>query len=194
MLDKQIQTKGIEKIVDLAVKVTRKLNLTPKEAKVVQYVASVHDIGMTQVSDGILNKTFNLTTEELAQIRSHPKVGAELIRPLEFVELVSNIILHHHERVDGLGYPMGLVGDEIPIGSRILAVIDAYQSMIDERPYRERLTPMSAAQELVDCTGKQFDAEVVGCFIEVLKDEGKLSDEQANNFKSAVKETAPSGY
>ncbi|MFQ5511515.1 MAG: HD domain-containing phosphohydrolase [Candidatus Krumholzibacteriia bacterium] len=194
MLDKQIRTKGIGKIVDLAVKVTRKLKLGVKEAKVVQYVASVHDIGMTQISDEILNKTFNLTTEELAQIRSHPQAGTELIRPLEFVELVSNIILHHHERVDGLGYPMGLKGDEIPFGSRILAVIDTYQSMTGERPYREQQTPVDAAGELVECAGKQFDTEVVACFIDVLRDERKLSDEQAKGFHKALEETASSTY
>ncbi len=194
MLAKQIQTRGIEKIVGMAVKVSRKLNLSAKDTKVIQYVASVHDIGMTRISDEILNKTFDLAPEELEQIRSHPQAGTELMRPLEFVELVSNIILYHHERVDGLGYPIGLKGEEIPIGSRILAVIDAYQSMTDDRPYREKQKPTVATQELVDCAGKQFDIEVVRCFIEVLKDEGTLSEEKAKDFKKALREAVPSTY
>jgi K+-sensing histidine kinase KdpD len=187
MLDKQIQTKSIEQLVNLAVKLSRRLGLSEKEVKVIQYVASVHDIGMTKVSDDILNKTFNLTPEEVKQIETHPHVGTELIRPLEFVELVSNIILHHHERVDGLGYPMGLKTARIPMGSRILAVIDAYQSMTSERPYRERMSAFSAVTELAECAGKQFDAEVVEAFVDVLEETGKLYSGQAKNFRKRLK-------
>jgi len=188
LLDRQIQTGAIEKIVELAVKVARKLRLREKEIKVIQYVASVHDIGMTRISDDILNKTFQLTSEELGKIRQHPKMGTELIRPLEFVELVSNIILHHHERVDGLGYPMGLKGDDIPMGSRILAIIDAYQSMTSERPYREKLTPQEAAQEIVSCAGKHFDIEVVDRFVDVLADDGRITGAQRKEFRKMLKE------
>ena len=188
LLDRQIQTGAIEKIVDLAVKMGRKLRLREKEIKVLQYVASVHDIGMTRISDEILNKTFQLTPEEVGRIREHPKMGTELIRPLEFVEAVSNIILHHHERVDGLGYPMGLKGDEIPIGSRVLAIIDAYQSMTSDRPYRDRLTPEEAARELVECSGKHFDVEVVDKFVDVLADDGRITNELRKEFRRMLKE------
>jgi K+-sensing histidine kinase KdpD len=191
LLDRQIQTGAIEKIVDLAVKVARKLRLKEKEVKVIQYVASVHDIGMTTISDEILNKTFHLTSEEINKIRLHPKMGTELIRPLEFVELVSNIILHHHERVDGLGYPMGLKGDQIPVGSRILAVIDAYQSMTSERPYRDTMSPEDAVRELVGCSGRHFDVEVVDCFVDVLADDGRLSSAQKKDFKKSLREGVP---
>ncbi|UCG51090.1 MAG: GAF domain-containing protein [Candidatus Latescibacterota bacterium] len=188
MVEQQIETKSIERIVDLAVKTSRKLGLSEKEVKVIQYVASVHDIGMTKVSDEILNKTFHLSREEIKEIQTHPEKGAELIRPLEFVELVSHIILYHHERVDGMGYPMGLKGDHIPLGSRILAVIDAYQSMTTERPYREPSTETDALRELVECAGRQFDAEVVDRFIDVLADEGSISPEQAAGFKGMLSE------
>jgi signal transduction histidine kinase len=191
LLDRQIQTGNIEQAVDLAVKVARKLNLKEKDVKVIQYVASVHDIGMTAVSDEILNKTFNLTNEEFDEIKRHPVIGAELIRPLEFVELVSNIILHHHERVDGLGYPMGLKQHQIPIGSRILAVVDAYQSMTGERPYREALAVEQAVQELTDCAGRHFDVEIVDCFIGVLADEGKLVGDRAKRFRRSLKQSVP---
>ncbi|MDH3215210.1 MAG: GAF domain-containing protein [Candidatus Krumholzibacteria bacterium] len=191
LLERQIQTGAIEQIVDLAVKVAKKLNLSQKEIRVIQYVASVHDIGMTKVSDEILNKTFHLNSDEINEIRRHPQRGAELIRPLEFVELVSNIILHHHERVDGLGYPMGLKGDEIPIGARILAIIDAYQSMTSERPYRDKMSCEHAVKELVDCAGKDFDADVVNCFVEVLADEGTVSIGQKKKFMKMLREVVP---
>jgi HD-GYP domain-containing protein (c-di-GMP phosphodiesterase class II) len=188
LLERQIRTGTIEETVDLAVKVARKLKLKEKDVKVIQYVASVHDIGMTAISDDILNKTFHLSSEEVDVIRKHPEIGAELIRPLEFVELVSNIILHHHERVDGLGYPMGLKHEQIPIGSRILAVVDAYQSMTGERPYRETLATDQAVQELTDCAGRHFDAEVVDCFIDVLADDGRITVDQKKRFKKTLKE------
>jgi HD-GYP domain-containing protein (c-di-GMP phosphodiesterase class II) len=183
MLDKQSKTRIIEAAISLAVKTARRLNLSEKEISVIQYVASVHDIGMTEISDEILNKALNLTSEEMQQIREHPQRGAELIRPLEFVESVSNIILYHHERVDGRGYPMGLKGDEIPIGARVLAVIDAYQSMTSGRPYKNSVTPDAAARELVECADHQFDPEVVQAFLDVLREDGRLSAEREREFK-----------
>jgi hypothetical protein len=183
MLDKQSKTRIIEAAISLAVKTARRLNLSEKEISVIQYVASVHDIGMTEISDEILNKALNLTSEEMQQIREHPQRGAELIRPLEFVESVSNIILYHHERVDGRGYPMGLKGDEIPIGARVLAVVDAYQSMTSGRPYKNSVTPDAAARELVECADHQFDPEVVQAFLDVLREDGRLSAEREREFK-----------
>ncbi|NIO27907.1 MAG: GAF domain-containing protein [Candidatus Latescibacteria bacterium] len=189
MLNAQMKTGVIETIVDLAVRVSRKLGLSDKEVRVIQYVASVHDIGMTKVSDEILNKTLNLTNDEIEQIQRHPSTGKELIKPLEFVELVSNIILYHHERMDGLGYPMGLKGDEIPTGARILAVIDAYQSMTVDRVYRKRMPMGAALKELVDNANKQFDPEVVDAFLQVLREEGKLTAHQAQEFREMLRES-----
>ena len=164
----------------------RRLGLSEKEVSVIQYVTSVHDIGMTEISDEILDKALNLTSEELQQIREHPQRGAELIRPLEFVESVSNIILYHHERVDGGGYPMGLRGDQIPMGARIISVIDAYQSMTAERPYRERKQTEDAVAELVDCAGKQFDTDVVDAFVRVLKEDGRLTSAQERELRGRL--------
>jgi signal transduction histidine kinase len=193
MLETQTKTKMIEIVVARAVKVSRKLGLSEKDVSVVQYVASVHDIGMTEISDEILNKALHLTDEERKSIRRHPQRGAELIRPLEFVELVSNIILYHHERIDGGGYPMGLKGEDIPIGARVLAVIDAFQSMTTGRPYKERLTAEQALSELVDCSGRQFDPEVVDAFLCVLKEEGKITAQQAMDFGRRLGDIVPSG-
>jgi hypothetical protein len=183
ILDNQTKTKVIEQAVDHAVKVARKLGLPEKDVSVVQYVASVHDIGMTEISDEILNKALNLTNEEMRAIQRHPERGAELIRPLEFVEQVSNIILYHHERWDGRGYPMGLKGEEIPIGGRILAVIDAFQSMTIGRPYKQRMSVEHAVQELFDCAGTQFDRAVVDAFASVLVEDGQLAGRDKNRYR-----------
>jgi len=183
MLETQSKTKVIEQAVDHAVKISRKLGLPDKDVSVVQYVASVHDIGMTEISDEILDKALNLTNEELRVIQRHPERGAELIRPLEFVEAVSNIILYHHERWDGKGYPMGLRGEEIPMGARILAVIDAFQSMTVGRPYKHRMAVEKAVQELVDCAGTQFDRDVVEAFAIVLREDGKLSTREEGDYR-----------
>ncbi|HEX6790040.1 MAG TPA: HD domain-containing phosphohydrolase, partial [Candidatus Krumholzibacteria bacterium] len=180
ILDNQTKTRVIEMAVNHAVKVARKLGLPEKDVSVIQYVASVHDIGMTEISDEILNKALNLTNEEMRIVQRHPERGAELIRPLEFVEQVSNIILYHHERWDGRGYPMGLKGDEIPIGGRILSVIDAYQSMTIGRPYKHRMTVERAVQELFECAGTQFDRAVVDAFASVLVEDGQLTGRDKN--------------
>jgi len=196
MLETQTKTKVIEQAVDHALKIARKMRLSEKDVSVVQYVASVHDIGMTEISDEILNKTLNLSSEEMMRIQRHPERGAELIRPLEFVEAVSNIILYHHERYDGTGYPMGLKGEEIPVGARILAVIDAFQSMTIGRPYRTRKTVEEAVQEIVKNAGSQFDREVVEAFILVLREDGKLSSREEKESKRRLGGTpvgAPKG-
>lgn len=165
------------KEVDWSVKVAKKLDLDRKERRVVQYVASVHDVGMTSVSDSILRKTLELTPEEIEEIRRHPQRGTALVRPFEFIEMVSKIILFHHENMDGSGYPMGLKGEQIPIGARILSVLDAYVAMVSDRPYRTRRTGEEAAKEIIDNAGTQFDPAVVKAFLDVLIDEGRLDIE-----------------
>lgn len=191
MLENQDKTKSIEVLIDLAVKLARCLDLSEKEVRVIQYVASVHDIGMTKISDDILNKTLDLTYDEIREIKEHPRKSTEIMRPLEFVELASSIILYHHENIDGSGYPMGLKGEEIPIGSRILAVINAYQSMRTEKPYRKEMTSMEAVQELIDYSRKQFDRRVVEAFIDVLSEDGEFSTAQAGRFKRRLAGTVP---
>ena len=177
----------VRKIVPWSVMVARKLRLSEKEVQVIQYVSSVHDVGMTRVSDAILKKTLDLTQEEMEEIKKHPQRGAAIMRPLEFVELVSQSILFHHERLDGKGYPMGLRGDQIPIGSRILAVLDAYVAMVSERPFRSRLSSAEAVDELVRYSGTQFDPRVVSAFVEVLMDESQIEVDAFTRITDALR-------
>ncbi|MBI4720972.1 MAG: GAF domain-containing protein [Chitinivibrionia bacterium] len=187
MLEHQDKTKSIETLIDLTVRLSRRLGLSEKEVQVIQYVASVHDIGMTRISDDILNKTLDLSSEDKEEIQKHPKTGTDLMRPLEFVELASNMILYHHECVDGSGYPMGLKGEEIPVGSRILAVIDAYQSMVSDKPYRKKLDVDEAVEELIDCSGTQFDRNVVEAFIDVLREDGRFAAVETKRLKKRLR-------
>ena len=175
------------RIVPWSVLVARKLRLSEKEVQVIQYVSSVHDVGMTCVSDAILKKTLDLTADEMEEIKKHPQRGAAILRPLEFVELVSQSILFHHERLDGKGYPMGLRGDQIPVGSRILAVLDAYVSMVSDRPFRAHMTSAEAVDELIRHSGTQFDPRVVSAFVEVLMDENQIEVEAFTRITEALR-------
>jgi K+-sensing histidine kinase KdpD len=175
------------KIVPWSVMVARKLRLSEKEVQVIQYVSSVHDVGMTRVSEAILKKTLDLTPDEMEEIKKHPQRGAAIMRPLEFVELVSQSILFHHERLDGKGYPMGLRGDQIPIGSRIIAVLDAYVAMVSERPFRASLSSSEAVDELVRHSGTQFDPRVVSAFVEVLMDENQIEVDAFTRITDALR-------
>jgi response regulator RpfG family c-di-GMP phosphodiesterase len=150
-------------------------DLPEKDVSVVQYVASVHDIGMTRSATKSWTRRSTSPTTRCAPSSAIPERGAELIRPLEFVEAGEQHHLYHHERWDGRGYPMGLKGDEIPIGGRILAVIDAFQSMTVGRPYKQRMSTERAVQELFDCAGTQFDRDVVEAFATVLVENGQLA-------------------
>ncbi len=175
------------RMVEWSVKVARKLGLSEKEIQSIQFVSSVHDVGMTTISNDILSKTLELTAEEVDEIHKHPQRGAAIMKPFEFVEAVSQTMLFHHERIDGTGYPMGLKGDQIPIGARIISVLDAWVSMVSEQPFRKSLALEDSIEELVDNAGKQFDREVVGAFIEVLVDEGWIDIEEYSGIRDRLR-------
>ena len=194
MLETQTKTKVIELAIDHSVKIARKLGLPEKEVSVIQYVASVHDIGMTEISDEILNKALHLSSEEMRQIQRHPERGAELIRPLEFVEAVSNIILYHHERWDGSGYPRSLRGEAIPLVGRIVAVADAFDALTSTRPYKQAWPVEEAVALLRREAGRQFDPRLVPKFIDMLPQVrdimGQYSEISGRRAMGAQKEAA----
>jgi HD-GYP domain-containing protein (c-di-GMP phosphodiesterase class II) len=126
--------------------------------------ALLHDIGKIGVLDAVLNKPGRLTDEEYDQIKQHPRLGVQILKPLvpDFLDLeVLDCVLLHHERLDGKGYPEGLSGDEIPFLPRIVSVADAFDAMTSLRPYREPVSPAEAIEELERCSGTQFDSEIV---------------------------------
>ena len=118
------------------------------------------------VPPNLLNKTGKLTHEEYEIIKRHPEIGYQIIKSAEEYANLADIILHHHERWDGKGYPDGLAGDNIPLYSRIIAVADSFEAMTAIRPYQKTKTKEEAIEELKKCSGAQFDPEIVDIFIE----------------------------
>ena len=161
-------TKRGERATRLVVELGRAMGLGEEDVRLLQYVSRIYDVGMVRVGEGILRKRGGLGAGEYECIKRHPVEGVDIVGPIEFLEQVKEIILHHHERYDGKGYPSGLSGEEIPIGARILAVVDAYESMVSERPYRRALSSEEAIEELRRCSGKQFDPVAVEKFIQIL--------------------------
>ena len=148
--------------------VAERLGLSEHDRSVVYCAALLHDIGKIGVSDGVLNKPGPLLPEERELVRSHVRVGYDLICNIPLLRTVADVILRHHEWYDGTGYPEGLKGEEIPMTSRILCATDAYGAMIDKRSYKEAYTKERARDELRRCSGTQFDPKVVEAFLAVL--------------------------
>ena len=147
--------------VRLARGVARQLGLGESDAGVVSFAASVHDVGMEQVGERVVESTGALSREDRQAIERHPEIGADVLEPLETVGVVREIVLSHHEWFDGSGYPRGLKGEEIPIGGRILAAVDAFESMTVGRPHRPAVPADEAMREIRRLAGRQFDPAVV---------------------------------
>ncbi len=153
--------------------IAKKLNLPKEMVQHVEYAALMHDIGKIGINENILKKPGKLTSEEIEIIRKHPAIGNKIISPVTFLNPVAPMILYHQEWYNGQGYPEGLKQEEIPLGARIVAVIDAYDAMCSDRPYRKALSKEYAISELKRGAGFQFDPKVVKAFIEVLEEEEK---------------------
>jgi len=134
----------------------------------IERASLLHDVGKIGVPDSILNKPGPLTAEEWQEMRKHPAIGYEMLRDVKFLSAAAEIVYSHHERYDGKGYPKGLKSDEIPLGSRIFAVADAFDAMTSDRPYRRALDWRKAREEIVNNNGVQFDPEVVEAFLKCL--------------------------
>lgn len=142
--------------------------LNESEARIVEYAGLFHDIGKVGVPDEILMKPAKLTDKEYEVMKSHPLMSVEILKPLEHVEFFAKTfpgVRHHHERFDGRGYPDGLMGEKIPLASRIILVVDTYDAMTWSRPYRKGLPSEVAYKELQEFAGRQFDPKLVEIFL-----------------------------
>ncbi|HLM82947.1 MAG TPA: HD-GYP domain-containing protein [Terriglobales bacterium] len=153
------------RLAEWAIRVARKLNVPEQHLHQVEVAALLHDIGKVGVPDAILKKQGPLTAEERALINRHPEYSWSILRLLPGLEEASLYALHHHENMDGSGYPAGLKSHEIPPVSRIVSVIDAYDAMVSNRCYRKGLPHAEATRRLLESSGSQFDLEVVKAFI-----------------------------
>ncbi len=152
----------------LAIKTGEKLGLLGQALIDISYASYLHDLGKIKLPGEILGKEDPLTDGEWEQMKRHPDLGAEMLREKDFLHGAARIVRAHHERFDGSGYPLGLKGDEIPIGARVIAVVDAYDAMTSARPYKEAQDSQAAIEEITRAAGKEFDPRVVDVFIEVV--------------------------
>jgi len=154
-----------ERVNACALKIGRVLELNEDELTQLNFVSILHDIGKIGVSEKILNKPGKLTDDEFEQIKKHPGKGFTMLEPIQQLKGLLPAILHHHERVDGKGYPEGLSGNDIPLFARIIAVADTYDAMMSDRAYRKAKGLDAVIQELLDVRGTQLDPEITNLFI-----------------------------
>ena len=173
LLDLKDLNTGIHstRLAEWALHVAGELGLDDHGLADIEVAALLHDIGKIGIPDAILNKPSRLTTEEYDLMKKHPEYGWIVLRHIPGFERASLLILHHHESFDGKGYPGGLKGEEIPVGSRIVSVIDAFDAMVSSRPYRQGLPFEEAARRLTEASGTQFDPSVVKCFLPLARAE-----------------------
>src|SRR6267142_963128 len=159
------------RLAEWALRVARKLDIPEECLYQVEVAALLHDVGKIGVPDAILKKAAALTPEERAVINRHPEYSWSILRLFSGLEEASLYALHHHESVDGSGYPAGLKGHDTPLVSRIVSVIDAYDAMVSSRCYRKGMPHEEAIRRLVASSGTQFDSEVVQAFIPIAEQE-----------------------
>jgi len=170
---KDVYTQGhSQRVCKLVTQIVYKMGIKGKEAEDIITAAKLHDIGKIGIRDEVLNKPGKLTDQEFAEIMDHPVMSYEIISKMKVMENIAKIIRHHHEKYDGKGYPDGLKGEKIPLGSRIIAVADAFDAMTSKRPYRDSFTMAQAIEELKKNAGTQFDPKIVDAFISVIEDLG----------------------
>jgi len=159
-----------ESVAEIAVCIAQKLGWKHEEMDTLRYAALLHDIGKIGIPDGILMKPGRLLPEEHMVIQRHSIIGRDLVCRVRALKDVAPIILHHHERMDGSGYPDGLHGEEIALAARIISVVDAYDAMTSPRPYRSAVSPPEALEELRRHAGSQFDTDIVDIIHNVLEE------------------------
>jgi putative nucleotidyltransferase with HDIG domain len=188
---KDFYTRGhSERVSRGATILARQIGMGAERVEAIRYAGMLHDVGKLGVPTKVLQKTGPLTEEELAAIQLHPMRGLEIVRQIGFLTEALDGIMHHHERMDGKGYPMGLAGDEIPEFARVIAVADAFDSMTSTRSYRGARSVEEAVAELRKCSGMQFDPALVDAFITALSQE-HWESEAASQSPSA---TLPDGF
>lgn len=156
-----------DRVTEYAKLTAKQLDWPEERLAVLELAGHLHDVGKIGVPDAVLNKPGKLTVEEFEMMKAHPEIGEQIIRGIDFLEALIPYVLYHHERYDGKGYPKGLSGEAIPIEGRLLAVSDTFDAMTSSRPYRKRLDPERAIEEIKRCSGTQFDPNIVVVFLEI---------------------------
>lgn len=163
-----------ERMAVLVPALGKAVGFSEKELQKLKYLAFLYDVGKIGISDTILNKPGHLSQEEFETVKNHCELGAEILKKVRFLSSKADVVLYHHEKYDGTGYPRGLQGDDIPLEARILAVADAYYAMTTERPYRRAKTPQEALEEMDRLSGTQFDPYLVDVLKKSLRKNGEF--------------------
>jgi putative two-component system response regulator len=159
------------KVTDLCLAIGTQMAFSPEQLEDLRWASLLHDVGKIAVDPDILNKPGELTSTEYRHIMTHAIIGPDLVKP--FVNgTVVDMISHHHDHYDGTGYSQSIKGREIPPGARIIAVVDAYQAMISDRPYRKAMSPLDAIEEITWNAGSQFDPIVANTLIRLVQQRG----------------------
>lgn len=159
-----------DRVATYATMIAERMGLAHEQRIALEMAAYLHDIGKIGVKEEILLKPGRLDDGEMAQMRHHPLIGANILKPVAFPWAITPVVRHHHESFDGTGYPAGLRGDEIPLLARILTVADSYEAMTADRPYRTGRSASEAIEELRHCAGTQFDPRIVEVFAKVIEE------------------------
>jgi putative nucleotidyltransferase with HDIG domain len=159
-----------QRVSKYAVQLARRLNLPEVDVQLIGSAARIHDLGKVTIPTNILQKTGKLTAEEFEVVKGHPAEGAKLVENLSLYQQGLDLILHHHERFDGTGYPSGLKENSIPLGARVICVADAFDAMTSDRPYRKAMSLDNAILELKGGMGTQFDPYLASAFINYLEE------------------------
>jgi putative nucleotidyltransferase with HDIG domain len=159
-------------IADLAGAVCDQLGFAPADARIVRLGALLHDIGKIGIPEEILHKPSELSEEEMRLMQEHPEIGARILEPVPYFADLVPLVRSSHERYDGTGYPSGLTGESIPLGSRVIAVCDAFHAMTEDRVYRQALDLDQATLEIERCAGTQFDPVCARALLDVVRHTG----------------------
>ncbi|MBI2846054.1 MAG: HD-GYP domain-containing protein [Chloroflexi bacterium] len=176
------------RVAHRAVELAKILGVSPEELRTIEYGGLLHDVGKIGIPDNVLLKPGPLTAGEWAVIKKHPELGYRIVSEIKFLNGAAEIVRAHHERYDGQGYPLGLKGKEIPLGARIFSVVDTYDAMTSDRPYRKALSHEEAISEIAENAGTQFDPQVVEAFLRLV-DQGSLIP--AEDFKPEMRVAIP---
>lgn len=167
---KDIYTGGhSNRVADLVHLLSFKLDIDEAEVEKIHMAAHLHDIGKIGIADGILLKPGRLTKEEFEVMKTHAEIGYRIIKKNKNMKEMSYMIRHHHERFDGQGYPKGLKGFEIPLGARVIAIVDAFDAMVTKRTYKDQMTYGQALEEIKRNRWLQFDPVIADVFIQMIK-------------------------
>ena len=158
----------VENTVHFATAVAKELNLAKEDIELIKQAAMLHDLGKIGISENILLKKGKLNKKEFDEIKKHPQIGADIIRPIQFLHDLIPFIFYHHERWDGKGYPSGIKGEDIPLGARVIAIADVYQALISDRPYHKAFTKKAAIEIIKKSSGTQFDPRIVSAFLKIV--------------------------